>query len=477
MPFQRWCFIIAALVYFTAAWFGVGYHGEDEFQQVILYAEHLRGHVDPSSLPLDYHQQWRSMLLPLICTGVFEACDLVGITDPFHLTLALRLLTAALALWITFRFIRSISPSLHPDHAKAFTLISWFLWFVPVLQIRFSGEVWSGLLFLHALGMMVDDKRRNTVVIGSLFALIIALRPAAAFLPLGAMLWMFFIKRVAREQMLRMICTGLVVLVIGAVMDSVIYGATTSTLWNYAVAGISGEEAGRFTSLPWYQYFLFTVKYATVPIGVLLITAFTCLIALRPKHVLIWVLLPFVIIHSILPVKELRFLFPIAPLMPWMLMSAWEALSERWPIVMGRTIWLRVLFLFAVVNVLALMVGMTTPAGNGRIKLAHDVRDHFGEQSVHVDIVGDWRMWIPPFYLADKSTEAFVEKIIVNPKVNGPIHLVVAHSSMNLDRVANLERLAIATPTWTDRLLGWYHLEDHYDPLVLYRVTTQHIGH
>ncbi|MBK7384972.1 MAG: hypothetical protein IPI81_16790 [Flavobacteriales bacterium] len=477
MSFQRWCFLIAAVVYVTAAWFGVGYSAEDEFQQVILYAEHLRGHVDVSALPLDYHQQWRSMVLPLICTGVFKVCALVGITDPFILTLMLRLLTAALALWITNRFIRSVLPTLHADHTQAFTLFSWFLWFVPLLQIRFSGETWSGLLFLHALGMIMDDKRRNPLVIGSLFALVIVLRPAAGFLPFGAMLWMLLIKRSGRTQMLRMIGAGVVVLITSAVLDSVVYGKATSTLWNYATAGITGEEAVRFTALPMYQYVLFTVKYATVPIGVLLITAFTCLIALRPKHVLIWVLLPFLIIHSILPVKELRFLFPLAPLMPWLLISAWEALHDRWPVLMSRTIWLRALFFFAAVNVLALLVGITTPAGNGRIALAREARDHFKNRSVHVDILGDWRMWIPPFYLSTGSTEVFSEKIIVNPKVNGPTHLVIARRSEGLDRVTNLERLAIATPRWADQLLTWYHLEDQYDPLVLYRVTTEHIGH
>ncbi|MGF7473746.1 hypothetical protein WFJ45_23685, partial [Salmonella enterica subsp. enterica serovar Minnesota] len=66
MSFHRWCLLIAALVYFTAAWFGVGYYGEDEFQQVILYAEHLRGHADAASMPLDYHAHWRGMVLPII---------------------------------------------------------------------------------------------------------------------------------------------------------------------------------------------------------------------------------------------------------------------------------------------------------------------------------------------------------------------------------------------------------------------------
>ena len=216
---------------------------------------------------------------------------------------------------------------------------------------------------------------------------------------------------------------------------------------------------------------------AVIPIGALLLLAFVLLILLRPKHILVWVLLPFLIVHSILPVKELRFLFPLAPLMPWLLITAWEALHERWPRTMARTFWMQLLFPFAAVNALALLIGTSTPAGNGRIKLAQAIQAEYGERSVHIDQLGDWRQWIPSFFLSQNSTQQLANKVVVDPKKNGPIHLVIAKRSLGLDRVSNLQRIAIATPPWTDRLLGWYRFEDVHDPLVLYMVTTRHIGH
>ena len=474
--FHRWCLLIAVLVYFAAAWFGVGYHAEDEFQHVILFAEHLRGNADPTSLPIDYHAHWRSMAQPALCAGVFEVCEAIGITDPFQFTLILRLLTAALALWVMHGFIRSVSPLLKPNNQQAFIFLSYFLWFLPVLLIRYTGETWSGLLFLRGLCMLLDQRKRNAWIIGAWFSAAVLCRPAVALLPMGAMMWMLFAARYDRVRIVRVIAGGTLMLFVGVVIDRLCYQQFTFTLWNYAIAALGGVEAERFTALPWYQYLFFTLKYATIPIGVLLLIAFVILIALRPKHLLAWMLLPFLIVHSIMPIKELRFLFPLAPLMPWLLLAAWEALQDKWPKQLARTIWLRVLFPFAAVNLLALLIGVATPAGNGRIKLAQIARERFGQEPVHIDHLGNWRQWIPPFYLAPRSTEVFTDKVIADPK-GKPIHLVMAHRSVGLDHVTNLERIAVATPAWADRCMAWYLLDDEHDPLVLYRITTQHSGH
>lgn len=473
--FNRWCFFFAAIVLATAAWFGTGFHAEDEFQHVILLAEHLRGHVDGESLPIDYHKGWRSMVLPLIAAGVFEAAGSIGISNPFTLTLLLRLLTAALTLWVMLGFIRVVHPSVRAENRQAFAIVCWFLWFVPVLHIRFTGEAWSSLLFLRGLTLLLDPVRRKHWMIGAWFGAAVLCRPAAALLPFGALLWMIFSQRMERERILALMTGGASVLAIGTLIDSLTYGDFIVTLWNYGLAAITGEESARFTTLPWYQYPLFALKYATLPIGALLLAALAVLLIMRRSHLLVWLLLPFLIVHSFLPVKEPRFLFPFALLMPWLLIAAWDALCERWPALMARTIWLRLLFPFAAVNALALVIGIGTSAGNGRIKLAEAIHDRYGDEAVHIDHVGDWRQWIPPFFLAPGSTEGFTEKII--PSKERRNHLVIAHESKGLDRVNSLERIAVATPRWTHRFLRWYGLEDEYDPLVLYRLTLENIGH
>lgn len=466
---------LLATVLLLAAWFGVGLQSEDEFQHVILIAEHLRGHVPAEALPLDTQEHWRGMLLPVIAAGLFEACALAGLTDPFALTFLLRLITAALALVVLRDLARVVRPTLRAEHRLALDVLGWFLWFVPVLLIRFTGEAWSALLFARGLTLLLDERPRSPWGIGAWWGLAVAVRPAAAVLPVGAWLWALMVKREERQRLLRIVGGGVLAIAASTGLDSVCYGTPTMPLWNYLHAAMTGQESARFTALPWYQYALFILKYATVPVGLLLLAALGVLLALDRRHVLVWLLLPFLLAHALIPIKEPRFLFPLAPLMPWLLVAAWDALCARWPAIAQRNWAMRILFPFALADLLALIIGLATPAGNGRIALAQEIRARYGDAPMHIDHVGDWRQWIPPFYLAPGCTEAFTEKVL--PDMAKPIHLVVAHESEGLDRVTTLERLGTGTPRWTHRYLRWYGLEDGYDPLVLYRLNTGVIGH
>lgn len=466
---------LLAAVLLLAAWFGVGLQSEDEFQHVILIAEHLRGHVPADALTIDFQERWRSMPLACIAAGVFEACALMGVSDPFAITFVLRLITAALALVVLRDLARVAKPTLRAENRLALDVLGWFLWFVPVLLIRFTSEAWSALLFARGLTLLLDERPRNPWAIGAWWGVAVIMRPSAAVLPMGAWLWALLVKREERRRLMRIIGGGVIAIAACTTLDSICYGAPTMTLWNYLTAALTGQENARFSSLPWYQYGLFVIKYATIPVGTLLIAALVTLVALDRRHVLVWLLLPFLLAHALIPIKEPRFLFPLAPLMPWLLVASWDALCVRWPATMARDLWLRLLFPFAAVNLLALIIGLATPAGNGRIKLALEIRARYGDERVHMDHLGDWRQWIPPFYLAPGSTEAFTEKIL--PDMAKPLHLVVAPESEDLDRVTSLERLGTAAPRWTHRYLRWYGLEDGYDPLVLYRLKTGVIGH
>lgn len=470
-----WNLFFAGIVYLTAAWFGVGYHAEDEFQHVILVAEHLRGHVSVDALPLDFDARWRSALLPLTAAGIFAAGEALGIDDPFILTFLLRLFTAAFALWTMDRLARATTIPLRRENRSAYAVLSWFLWFVPVLQIRFTSEAWGGLLFAQGLAVLLNGKPRNAWFIGAWWGLAVLCRPAAAILPLSALIWALVVKRIEVLRLIRIAGGASCAVLVGLLIDRAVYGELTITLWNYVRDALLGEESARFTPLPWYHYALFAVKYATPPVALLLVLSYATLLALNWRHPLVWLVGGFLIAHSVLPIKELRFLFPIAPLMPWLLISAWDKLCERWQQRMGEVLWLRLLFPFAALNALALAVGMLTPAGNGRVRLAAVLHDRFGDAPVHVDQLGDWRQWIPPFYLTAGSTEDFVEKVVATKE--RPVHVVIAKQSRGMERVKNLERMAYATPPWTHRFLRWYGLEDGYDPLVLYRLESGVIGH
>lgn len=478
LSLQRWCLLLAAVVFTIAALFGVGYHAEDEQRHVIEFAEGLRGNIPEEELAIEYHMRIRSMVQPVLCAGVFAGCAAIGVTDPFDVTLLLRLITAALALWVIHGFVRSTALLLAPELHRPFILLSYFLWFVPVLNIRFTGEAWSGLLFLRGLSLLTGDRTsRELLFAGLWFGAAILFRPAAAMLPFGALLWLLAVQRVGWRDVFGLLSTGVLMLLLGVAIDSMAYGEPVFTFWNYARAGIGGEEAWRFTTLPWYHYILFILKYAVPLIGIVLLASFAVLVILRPKHPLVWIIAPFLIAHSILPVKELRFLFPLAPLMPWLVISAFAALRERLPGLMRRRVLLVIIISpLVLINAIALAVSIATPAGNGRIRLAQVVAQKFHNAPVRMTCSEDWRICVPPFYLPRNSTARFVREVsgsdLQASKAGEPVVLIQHGPPISITRSGvHLHALAISHPRWTLPFMRLYGLEDGFDPLVLAQPT------
>ncbi len=468
MSLERWCFGGAVFCYALAAWFGVGYYGEDEFQHVILLAEHLRGHVDTASLPLDYHEHWRGMLLPTIAAAVFSLLEPFGIHDPFTLTLFLRVLTGAFALGTMRSFTRVLNDHVRPGSTAPLMLLTCSLWFLPLLLVRFNGEAWSALFFIRGLSNLLSGNRARWIAGGWLAAAALC-RPAVTVLAAALFAWSLYRGKLKGIQTLGLLLSGSAMLVLGALLDSAIYGSFTLTLWNYGTAAICGEEAARFTMLPWYQYLLFTLKYLTLPIGALVLAAFGTLLVLRPSHLLVWLMVPFLLVHSMLPVKEVRFLFPLAPLIPWLLIAAKDAVDERWPHVLRSKVLRVALAPLAVLNLVALVVGLATPAGNGRIALAHAIAHRVHGEAVHIDHAGDWRQWIPPFFLSPGSTERFVSTLAADQGTRP--HFVITKQGAPITGAHGMTFIEVASPAWTHRFLRWYGLEDGYVPLVLYEVS------
>ncbi len=478
LSFHRWSLLLAAVVFAIAAWFGVGYHAEDEQRHVIEFAEGLRGNIPEEELAIEYHMRIRSMVQPVLCAAVFEACEAIGISDPFVLTLLLRLITAALALWIIHGFVRSTSLLLVPDLHRPFILLSYFLWFIPVLNIRFTGEAWSGLLFLRGLSLLTGDRTlRQLTFAGLWFGAAILFRPAAAMLPFGAMLWLVAVQRIGWRDVFGLLSASVLMLLLGVAIDSMAYGEPVFTFWNYARAGIGGDEAWRFTTLPWYHHILFIAKYAVPPIGIVLLASFAVLVILRPKHPLVWIITPFLIAHSILPVKELRFLFPLAPLMPWLLVSACAALRERLPGSMRRRVLLVIIISpLVLINAVALVVSIATPAGNGRIRLAQVVEQQFHNMPVRMTCSEDWRICVPPFYLPKRSTARFVRELsgsdLQVSEAGEPVVLIQHGPPTSITSSGvHLHALAISHPRWTLPFMRLYGLEDGFEPLVLAQPT------
>lgn len=87
--------LVGAMLLLVAAWYSVGYHGEDEHHQTIGLALARAGELPPNEVVWEYGERIRSSALPWVVTGLFQLTEALGLTGPFTRTWLLRLLTAA----------------------------------------------------------------------------------------------------------------------------------------------------------------------------------------------------------------------------------------------------------------------------------------------------------------------------------------------------------------------------------------------
>ena len=106
----------------------------------------------------------------------------------------------------------------------------------------------------------------------------------------------------------------LIAVCIGVISDIWFYGEWVFTPWNYLYFNLVLGKASEFGTNPWWYYFyLFFIKVIP-PISILLLLFFI-MGAIRNKYsVLLWIIVPFFVIHMLIGHKEMRFLFPVFPL-------------------------------------------------------------------------------------------------------------------------------------------------------------------
>lgn len=477
--YHRFVFLAAVVVHLFTAWRSTGYQSADEHFQIIAFAQTKLGELPVEHLPWEYDAGIRSSVQPWIAVQVFRAAQLVGISDPFSRTFLLRLLTAVLALLAVRGFVRASLDQVPVDLRKPFILVSYFLWFLPFLHVRFGSESWAGIFLLFGLAPFFRDTRKPWEMLwaGIAFGIAVLCRPPVGLIVISALLWMKFVGKVKWNGIVLVFGGSAVVAIAGFALDSAFYGGSLFSVWEYVRMGFMGDPDHRFDELPWYYYAPWVVKYAIPPIGACLLIALLLLIWKRPKHLLVWCIVPFFVVHAFIPHKELRFLFPLADLTPLLLVLGFVELSvlfngEKW-----HPISKLALGILIVANLLGLSVVLTSPAGIGRTVLAktlHQVQPPPGSRITYViEPLQSWRISLPAFYLpANMTDSAFTMEQYTGGDLKTD-YLVARSEDAELLRSRSgqdLEALARTETAWTEHLMRWYTWGEGPEPWTLFRV-------
>lgn len=389
----NYIYLFGIIFLFIASVFSIGYHHFDEHFQILEFAGVKLGLTNTSNLPWEYHYQMRPSLQPALVVIMYRFFGFFGIDNPFFISFFLRLISGALT-FISIILVYKVYKNRIKDEVlkRWFLILSFTLWFVIYIGVRFSSENWSGLLFTIGFSCYFLSQKRNYFsffTIGILFGLSFLFRYQAAFLVLGFSLWLLIIKKERFTNIISIVLGFIFIALTGVLIDKWFYGEWTLTTLNYFTQNIIEGKASGFGVEPWWWYITRSFESGVPPISILFIAAFFIVAILKPKSPVIWSIIPFFLVHSIIGHKELRFLFPIYLFLPIIMIQGIEVLQNKYNQNLSTNKYMRgFMKLILIVNAGLLCIVMLRPA-DSQVSLYHKLYKNYKESTILYYIGGN----------------------------------------------------------------------------------------
>ncbi|MCL7763179.1 hypothetical protein MPF19_07090 [Polaribacter sp. Z014] len=405
---QKKFFFIALIFYTLTAYFSVGYFNPDEHYQIIEFSGILDGNNTPQDLPWEYSKQIRSSIQPFLAFLIFKISSFFSISDPYSKALTLRLLSAVVVLLFINNFISEAKKLIRTSNWIVFYFLSYFLWFLPFINVRFSSETWSGLLFLFGITIILKNKKNyyHYLFLGLIFGSSFLFRYQIAFAILGVIFWLIFIRKEKLNKIIIILLGILFTVFLGILLDSWFYGELTIAPYNYFVENIINNKAAEFGVSPWYFYIVLILFYALLPIGILLISSTIIFTYHKKTSLITWAIIPFLIIHSLVSHKEIRFLFPLINFAPIILIVAYEYIIEKKWFIKNKKCLNISLILILLLNVFGLIFANTRAAGEGRAGIVSKIHQLNNRENLNIYVTDDFY----PKYLWSLNANFYKEK-------------------------------------------------------------------
>jgi len=499
--FHTIVFSVALVVYTITAFYSKGYDHYDEHYQLIEFARLKLGKNRPDELAWEYKAQIRAAFQPFVAFGVFSVLEAAGLRDPYVQALVLRLCTMMLSLVAIAAFVRASRRWAYPEYQRAYILLSYFLWFLPFLSVRFMSETWSGVLFLLACSVALQGrpaKRGSWLLVGLLSGFCVLCRYQADILIASLVAWLLIVGRIGFSAVLLLLAGMCVAVIAGGLIDAWFYNSWVITPWNYFYVNLVKGVASSFGTAPWYYY----LEWLWVlPAGVLLVISLGIVVVRQPRQLVVWMVLPFFGIHSLIAHKEVRFLFPLAYFVPLLLIAGWQEVVG-WLRVYKEDFWrpvVRILLgVLGLINLVGLVQQAGRPAGDGSKAITAYIHLRYSGQRVTLISMGDANPYNPLGFL-DLPENFYRDS---NVRQMGPEDLAVNEDTtiygsrqtlwvirkkdeeqpdfQQIKVRYHLQLVMQSIPPWSVWLTRWYDEQECDRLLLLYRPgddATRTVGH
>jgi len=311
-------FLLGMLLNLVAAWFSMGHNQGDEHFQILEFANYKLGHSPAIDLPWEFIDKIRPGLQPFIAYCCIGTLQFIGVHSPFIIAFLFRLGISFLSWLVVCKLVMLLLPDFKTERGrKLFVLLNLFLWFLPYLSVRFSSENTASVSFLWAIYFLLKQYKSDTLkdsaflAIGALLSLSFFFRFQMAFAFAGLGIWLLFIKRISFKNWFFLGLSFLAVSSICIYLDKWLYGTWEFTPYNYYYFNIVKGIAAGFGTAPWWDYFATFFLVGIPPISLVLMAFLFVGVYKKPLNIFSFILIPFVVAHSLVAHKEMRFLIPM----------------------------------------------------------------------------------------------------------------------------------------------------------------------
>ncbi len=391
---MRQIYLIAFILFIFTAFMSAGFFHEDEHFQLLEFANYKMGNVQSADLPWEFEQQMRPTFQVGIVYLVFSAMKSIGIFDPFTMTTILRIMAACLSFFALYKFFHKYKTEFSNQTAvKWFAGLSFFLWYVPFISVRFSSESFGVIFMLLAIAYYHTTGHKKTsplnyLMIGLFLGLSFISRYQMGFMILGMGLWVLIIRRESIKTIVLMFLGFLMSIGIGILCDYWFYGNWVVSAYNYFYQNLVENKAAGFGTSPFWFYTMNTPLFVFPLFGLVIVPCVIAFFIKYPRHLVTWLLIPFLLIHHFIGHKEMRFLFPVAPFLPFVIIMV----LEKWN-------WIKKLrflkYPFWVLNILFLLIMSCKPAYDNLGVFKYLYRKAENRPVYFIGDQNPFRMWIP----------------------------------------------------------------------------------
>lgn len=310
----------------TAAYLVYGAQSVDDYSHGVLPA--LESTIGKEmQIPL-----WRSPLLVWVLTAIVRLGQMLGLTSVFstiRFVFFVLGVFSLIAIWSYYEYVKQKPeelPGARGDLGDRLILFPLYFFALhplfPMATTRAFGESIAMTLVLTSLLMMdafVDQpKKAKQFFFGAVLMGIACLfRFQVGLLALGYGVYLMFAKKWRAFGLLAL--AGIVAAILEGAIDVAIDRWPLQTLWNYFY--VNKDGAVEHSVQPWYNTWATILYLCFIPLSIPILIGLKKLT--RLEKTFLYLSLFFTFMHSLIPHKEERFLFPIAPLLLYVFCRQW----------------------------------------------------------------------------------------------------------------------------------------------------------